>query len=77
MIDICKKAQCLSFRTNQRSTPEGAKVNVRNLFLFFLRSLVASLCRDDIFAVFVISNRREKSQICLEILRYAQYDTIS
>ena len=49
----------------------------RNLFFGFLRSLVAPLYRDDIFAVFVISNRREKSQICLEILRYAQYDTIS
>ena len=42
----------------------------RNLFFGFLRSLVAPLYRDDIFAVFVISNRREKSHILfLEIFR--------
>ena len=56
-------------------------------FLVFLRSLVAPLCRDDIFAVFVISNERSTPEGAkvnvrnlkdvLEILRYAQYDTIS
>ena len=46
----------------------------RNLFFGFLRSLVAPLCQDDIFAVFVISNRREKSQRCFNSYSSVAYN---
>ena len=38
----------MSYRPNQRSTPEGAKVNGRYLYIFW-RSLVTTFCRDDIY----------------------------
>ena len=41
----------------------------RNLFFVFLRSLVASLCRDDIFAVFVISTAERNLFWVFEISR--------
>ena len=40
----------------------------RNLFYVFLRSLVAPLCRDDIFAVFVILNAGRNLKDVLFIL---------